>query len=102
MTDPTAATSLTVSVRVLEGHTVHTLGRSYGGGQAFIAAAEQARRLVELTAVEIIPTPTVPTPEPVAVDHVEVRIPGGFRSLPRDEARALIAAGEATAFYPAL
>ena len=89
------------SVRVTVGHTVHTLGGAYGTGRVFSATATTAARLVELGAGEIVATPE-PEPEPVAdlSDDVEVRIPGGFRSCSREEARALIAAGEATAFYP--
>ena len=86
----------TVTVVVLDGWEVGT----YPCGHVFTVPSEQVRRLVELGAVEVVPAvpavPAVPTPEPVAVDDVEVRIVDGFRSLPRADARALIAAGEAS------
>jgi hypothetical protein len=95
-------TDKSVTCRVLVGQAVHALGSSYGSGAVFTAAHERAERLVQLGVIEIIPD-RVSTPEPEpAADHVEVRVPGGFRSLPRDEAKALVAAGQAQPFYPSV
>jgi hypothetical protein len=94
MTDPT------ITVRVLEGQAVHAIGRSYGTGEVFTVPVERAQRLVEIGACECHEPEPTPKPDPVAVDHVEVRVPGGFRSLPRAEARELIAAGKAEPLFP--